>query len=73
MVPSGWCNVAAAVAETKGNRSKSKKAAADIESVKILDVVADRFRVGTAEQVRAMEAIEAARARQRQADGLCAG
>jgi excinuclease ABC subunit A len=38
---------------------KPKKAASSIESVKVLDVVADRFRVGTAEQVRVMEAIEA--------------
>ncbi len=30
-----------------------------IESVKVLDVVADRFRIGTAEQARVMEAIEA--------------
>ena len=39
--------------------AKAKKSAPAIESVKVLDVVADRFRVGTAEQVRVMEAIEA--------------
>ncbi|MGV3725422.1 excinuclease ABC subunit UvrA [Hydrogenophaga sp.] len=36
-----------------------KKAKAPIESVKVLDVVADRFRIGTAEPPRVMEAIEA--------------
>ncbi|MDR7093331.1 excinuclease ABC subunit UvrA [Hydrogenophaga laconesensis] len=36
-----------------------KKARAQIESVKVLDVVADRFRIGTAEPARVMEAIEA--------------
>ena len=39
--------------------AKPKAAKAVIESVKLLDVVADRFRIGTAEQVRVMEAIEA--------------
>ncbi|WP_291012423.1 excinuclease ABC subunit UvrA [Hydrogenophaga sp.] len=39
--------------------SKAKAAKAVIESVKVLDVVADRFRIGTAEQARVMEAIEA--------------
>jgi excinuclease ABC subunit A len=38
---------------------KAKKGGPAIESVKVLDVVADRFRVGAAEQVRVMEAIEA--------------
>ncbi|MGQ3084852.1 MAG: hypothetical protein ACT6RO_16995, partial [Hydrogenophaga sp.] len=36
-----------------------KKAKAPIEAVKLLDVVADRFRIGTAEPARVMEAIEA--------------
>jgi excinuclease ABC subunit A len=36
-----------------------KKAQPAIESVKVLDVVADRFRIGTVEPARAMEAIEA--------------
>ncbi|AOW14792.1 excinuclease ABC subunit A [Hydrogenophaga crassostreae] len=46
--------------EAKGKvNKKSKKAAPAIEAVKVLDVVADRFRIGTAEQVRVMEAIEA--------------
>ena len=43
--------------ETKGK--VKKKTGPVIESVKVLDVVADRFRIGTAEQVRVMEAIEA--------------
>jgi excinuclease ABC subunit A len=38
---------------------KVKKPVEGIESVKVLDVVADRFRIGAAEQVRVMEAIEA--------------
>jgi excinuclease ABC subunit A len=37
----------------------NKKSVAGIESVKLLDVVADRFRIGTTEQARVMEAIEA--------------
>jgi excinuclease ABC subunit A len=46
--------------ETKGKSTgKAKAAKAVIESVKVLDVVADRFRIGTAEQARVMEAIEA--------------
>ena len=44
--------------EVKG-KTPAKKATAIIESVKLLDVVADRFRIGTAEPVRVMEAIEA--------------
>ncbi|WP_169801564.1 excinuclease ABC subunit UvrA [Hydrogenophaga palleronii] len=36
-----------------------KKPKPQIESVKVLDVVADRFRIGTAEPARVMEAIEA--------------
>ncbi len=43
----------------KAKTAKAAKAAAVSESVKVLDVVADRFRIGTAEQARAMEAIEA--------------
>ncbi|MFT7402494.1 MAG: excinuclease ABC subunit A, partial [Hydrogenophaga sp.] len=39
--------------------TKAKKVSAGMESVKLLDVVADRFRIGTAEPVRVMEAIEA--------------
>ena len=38
----------------------SAKGAAASESVKVLDVVADRFRIGTAEPARVMEAIEPA-------------
>jgi excinuclease ABC subunit A len=46
--------------EVKGKVApKAKKVSAVIESVKLLDVVADRFRIGTAEPVRVMEAIEA--------------
>jgi|GEM_PF-331 len=37
---------------------KGKKAKPAIEAVKLLDVVADRFRIGTAEPARVMEAIE---------------
>jgi excinuclease ABC subunit A len=40
-------------------KAKAKAAVAASESVKVLDVVADRFRVGTVEPARAMEAIEA--------------
>ena len=40
-------------------RRKPRQRSRSIESVKLLDVVADRFRIGTAEQVRVMEAIEA--------------
>jgi excinuclease ABC subunit A len=43
----------------KTTKTKAAKGAAASESVKVLDVVADRFRIGTAEQVRVMEAIEA--------------
>jgi excinuclease ABC subunit A len=43
----------------KTTKGKANKSAAASESVKVLDVVADRFRIGTAEQVRVMEAIEA--------------
>ncbi|MEX1166891.1 MAG: excinuclease ABC subunit UvrA, partial [Hydrogenophaga sp.] len=51
---------AAPIEEGKGKAgSKKKKTAPVIEAVKVLDVVADRFRIGTAEQVRVMEAIEA--------------
>jgi excinuclease ABC subunit A len=53
--------VAPAAPEAKGKsiKGKGKKVAGSIESVKLLDVVADRFRIGTAEQARVMEAIEA--------------
>ncbi|MDO9032449.1 MAG: excinuclease ABC subunit UvrA [Hydrogenophaga sp.] len=43
----------------KTTKVKATKSAAASEAVKVLDVVADRFRIGTAEQVRVMEAIEA--------------
>jgi len=43
----------------KAKTAKAAKGAAPSESVKVLDVVADRFRIGTAEQARVMEAIEA--------------
>jgi excinuclease ABC subunit A len=39
--------------------AKGKKARPVIEAVKLLDVVADRFRIGNAEPARVMEAIEA--------------
>ena len=46
--------------EGKGKtKVKAKKLVESTESVKLLDVVADRFRIGTAEQARVMEAIEA--------------
>ncbi|MDO9435838.1 excinuclease ABC subunit UvrA [Hydrogenophaga sp.] len=50
---------AAAPAEAKPAAKGKAKAAVASESVKVLDVVADRFRIGTVEQSRAMEAIEA--------------
>ncbi|MDZ4100814.1 MAG: excinuclease ABC subunit UvrA [Hydrogenophaga sp.] len=43
----------------KPTKSKTTKGVAASESVKVLDVVADRFRIGTAEPARVMEAIEA--------------
>ncbi|MBT9551766.1 MAG: excinuclease ABC subunit UvrA [Hydrogenophaga sp.] len=43
----------------KTTKAKTAKGAVASEAVKVLDVVADRFRIGTAEQVRVMEAIEA--------------
>ena len=43
----------------KTTKVKATRSAAASESVKVLDVVADRFRIGTAEQARVMEAIEA--------------
>jgi excinuclease ABC subunit A len=51
----------AAAPEVKGKaaKGKGKKVAGAIEQVKLLDVVADRFRIGTAEPARVMEAIEA--------------
>ena len=52
----------APVAKEKGKADKADKAAARTASatvqVKVLDVVADRFRLGNAEPVRVMEAIE---------------
>jgi excinuclease ABC subunit A len=47
-----------AAAKTKSS-ARAKKAGSVDETVKVLDVVADRFRVGTAEPARVMEAIEA--------------
>jgi excinuclease ABC subunit A len=43
----------------KTTKAKAAKGPAADESVKVLDVVADRFRIGTAEPARVMEAIEA--------------
>ena len=43
----------------KTTKAKAAKGAAPSEWVKVLDVVADRFRIGTAEPARVMEAIEA--------------
>jgi excinuclease ABC subunit A len=52
--------VVSAEPDKKGKVSpKAKAAKAVVESVKLLDVVADRFRIGTTEPVRVMEAIEA--------------
>ncbi|MBT9464684.1 excinuclease ABC subunit UvrA [Hydrogenophaga sp.] len=39
-------------------KTKGKAKAAPMESIKVLDVVADRFRIGTTEPARVMEAIE---------------
>lgn len=39
-------------------KTKGKAKATPMESIKVLDVVADRFRIGTTEQARVMEAIE---------------
>ncbi|MGE0349618.1 excinuclease ABC subunit UvrA [Hydrogenophaga sp.] len=39
-------------------KGKGKTKAAPMESIKVLDVVADRFRIGSAEPARVMEAIE---------------
>ena len=47
-----------AAGKTKSS-ARAKKAGSVDETVKVLDVVADRFRVGTAEPARVMEAIEA--------------
>ncbi|WP_439113073.1 excinuclease ABC subunit UvrA [Hydrogenophaga sp.] len=43
----------------KTTKAKAPKGPAASESLKVLDVVADRFRMGTAEQARVLEAIEA--------------
>jgi len=52
--------VVSAEPDKKGKVSpKAKAAKAVVESVKLLDVVADRFRIGTTAPVRVMEAIEA--------------
>ena len=51
--------VAAEADKKAKGTAKTKAAKPAIESVKVLDVVADRFRIGTAEQARVMEAIEA--------------
>ena len=40
------------------SKGSAKAKAAPMESIKVLDVVADRFRIGTAEPARVMEAIE---------------
>jgi excinuclease ABC subunit A len=50
---------AAQAAGKASSKAKAKGSAAASESVKVLDVVADRFRIGTAEPARVMEAIEA--------------
>ena len=55
-------------ADAKGKKAK----AAALLKVKMLDVVADRFRLGNVERARAYEAIEVALKRQRPYDGLCA-
>ena len=39
-------------------KTKGKAKAAPMEAIKVLDVVADRFRIGTTEPARVMEAIE---------------
>ncbi len=44
--------------DAKGERKGKAKAKAPIEAVKLLDVVADRFRMGSVEPARVMEAIE---------------
>jgi excinuclease ABC subunit A len=45
--------------KTATAKKSTKAKAAPAESIKVLDVVADRFRIGTAEPARVMEAIEA--------------
>jgi len=52
---------AAPAPEAKAAKTTKAKAVKGVSSemVKVLDVVADRFRIGTAEQARVMEAIEA--------------
>jgi excinuclease ABC subunit A len=47
-------------ASKAGKAGKAGKAAAQAAQVKVLDVVADRLRLGSAERVRVMEAIELA-------------
>ena len=48
----------AAPAVDEKAKTKGKAKAAPMESIKVLDVVADRFRIGTTEPARVMEAIE---------------
>ena len=48
----------AAPAVDEKAKSKGKAKAAPMEAIKVLDVVADRFRIGTTEPARVMEAIE---------------
>jgi excinuclease ABC subunit A len=50
---------AAPEAKGKVTKGKGRKVAGTMEQVKLLDVVADRFRIGSAEPARVMEAIEA--------------
>jgi excinuclease ABC subunit A len=47
-------------AEKAAAQTKGKAARAPVQAVKVLDVVADRLRIGSAEKVRVMEAIELA-------------
>ncbi|MFN7121743.1 MAG: excinuclease ABC subunit UvrA [Hydrogenophaga sp.] len=48
----------AAPAVDEKAKTKGKAKAAPMEAIKVLDVVADRFRIGTTEPARVMEAIE---------------
>ncbi|MDZ4100319.1 MAG: excinuclease ABC subunit UvrA, partial [Hydrogenophaga sp.] len=48
----------AAPAVDEKAKAKGKAKAAPMEAIKVLDVVADRFRIGTTEPARVMEAIE---------------
>jgi len=53
-------SAAAKTTKKKGAVSADSKSADSIKSIKILDVVADRFRLGSVEHARAMEALEVA-------------